>query len=200
MRRACQKPAKTTDRRSRDRWRRRTRRCRASFFRTCCQVLPPSRCGRRRAPGSAPNARAQHRRERDVGVLRVHDHRADLSFLLPDVRPGLAARRSTCRCRCRPRRCRGCWLHRIRRRRRSDRTARRRSIRSRRSAGRRTPDFQVRPAVGRLPHAAGGGGRVVDRGSPGTPATRETRPPAAGPMVRYLSALNGVGASGSFCP
>ena len=33
---------------------------------------------------------AEHRRERDVGVLRVHDHRADLPFLLPDVRPGLA--------------------------------------------------------------------------------------------------------------
>ncbi len=34
-------------------------------------------------------------------------------------------------------------------------------------------------------------------GSPGTPAARETRPPAAGPMRRYLSALNSLGALGS---
>src|SRR6185503_2917199 len=32
----------------------------------------------------------EHRGEGDVGVSRVHRHRADLSHLLPDVRPGLA--------------------------------------------------------------------------------------------------------------
>jgi hypothetical protein len=31
---------------------------------------------------------------------------------------------------------------------------------------------------------------------PGTPVARETRPPAAGPMLRYLSAPNSFGASG----
>src|SRR6478672_7504979 len=33
-------------------------------------------------------------------------------------------------------------------------------------------------------------------GLPGTPVTRATRPPAAGPMLRYLSALNSFGDSG----
>src|SRR5437773_3964248 len=32
-------------------------------------------------------------------------------------------------------------------------------------------------------------------GSPGMPATRDTRPPAAGPMLRYLRALNSFGES-----
>src|SRR5919204_6523260 len=36
--------------------------------------------------------------------------------------------------------------------------------------------------------------KYVD-GSPAIPATRETRPPAAGPMLRYLSALNSFGLS-----
>src|SRR5919201_1760870 len=36
--------------------------------------------------------------------------------------------------------------------------------------------------------------KYVD-GSPAIPATRETRPPAAGPMLRYLSALNSFGES-----
>src|SRR5688572_23711709 len=38
-------------------------------------------------------------------------------------------------------------------------------------------------------------------GSPGTPATRDTRPPAAGPTRRYLRALNSFGAAESsfFC-
>ena len=36
--------------------------------------------------------------------------------------------------------------------------------------------------------------KYVD-GSPGMPATRDTRPPAAGPMFRYLSALNSFGES-----
>src|SRR5215471_1567046 len=35
-------------------------------------------------------------------------------------------------------------------------------------------------------------------GLPATPATRATRPPAAGPMLRYLSALNSFGDSGFF--
>src|SRR5689334_18963677 len=33
-------------------------------------------------------------------------------------------------------------------------------------------------------------------GLPGTPATRATRPPAAGPMLRYFRALNSFGDSG----
>src|ERR1035437_815810 len=36
--------------------------------------------------------------------------------------------------------------------------------------------------------------KYVD-GSPGMPAARDTRPPAAGPMLRYLSALNSFGES-----
>ena len=33
-------------------------------------------------------------------------------------------------------------------------------------------------------------------GLPATPAARDTRPPAAGPMLRYLSDLNSFGYSG----
>src|SRR5207244_7627367 len=56
-------------------------------------------------------------------------------------------------------------------------------------------DFQVAPAsvdVQTPPDAVAA--KYVD-GSPGTPATRDTRPPAAGPMLRYLSALNSFGLS-----
>ena len=34
---------------------------------------------------------AQHRREGDVGIRGMDDHRADLAVLVPDVGPGLAA-------------------------------------------------------------------------------------------------------------
>src|SRR5438270_12070300 len=56
-------------------------------------------------------------------------------------------------------------------------------------------DFHVVPAsvdVQTPPDAVAA--KYVD-GSPATPATRDTRPPAAGPMLRYLSALNSFGLS-----
>src|SRR5438270_10627693 len=56
-------------------------------------------------------------------------------------------------------------------------------------------DFHVAPAsvdVQTPPDAVAA--KYVD-GSPATPATRDTRPPAAGPMLRYLSALNSFGES-----
>src|SRR5262245_66002782 len=56
-------------------------------------------------------------------------------------------------------------------------------------------DFHVAPAsvdIQTPPDAVAA--KYVD-GSPGIPATRDTRPPAAGPMLRYLSALNSLGES-----
>src|SRR5436189_2726466 len=56
-------------------------------------------------------------------------------------------------------------------------------------------DFHVAPAsveVHTPPDAVAA--KYVD-GSPGMPATRDTRPPAAGPMFLYLSALNSFGES-----
>src|SRR5437764_7994182 len=56
-------------------------------------------------------------------------------------------------------------------------------------------DFHVAPAsvdVQTPPDAVAA--KYVD-GSPAMPATRDTRPPAAGPMLRYLRALNSFGES-----
>src|SRR5436190_11988893 len=56
-------------------------------------------------------------------------------------------------------------------------------------------DFHVAPAsvdVHTPPEAVAA--KYVD-GSPGMPATRATRPPAAGPMLRYLRALKSFGES-----
>ena len=61
-----------------------------------------------------------------------------------------------------------------------------------RSAGRRTPASRSCRRR-RHPHAARGGRRVVDEGSPGTPATRDTRPPAGGPTRRYLRPASSFG-------
>src|SRR5688500_14594015 len=62
-------------------------------------------------------------------------------------------------------------------------------------------DFQVAPpsVVFQTPPDAVAA-YTVD-GSPATPATRETRPPAAGPIRRYLRVLNsfGTAASSFFC-
>ena len=140
--------------------RRRTRPCRILLQDLLPGLAAVASCDRRRARGSG---RTHGRAPRRTRCRDSSGARPSCRSVPPGSRRASRScrRRSICRCRCRRRRCRGCWLRPIRRRRRSGR--RRDGDRSDRRDRLIVEDrLPGRAAVGRFPHAARRGGGVVD--------------------------------------